>query len=192
MDISETSDTSSHETSNFSRVARFVNDAEHKNIEDVVLDNTKYDETTALSNKNVSATQNATNSHPLMYTCSSPTSPDCPYLIPEKPKNKHTSFDKYNSRQQDHHKDLANVSEFENFEKQFHFEMPLSEEYNQLPDFPESPSALKKSLMYDLPLEINNLELSDTENDKSVYEAHLSSNLQNVCLTMNEKEGKYV
>jgi hypothetical protein len=59
-------------------------------------------------------------------------------------------------------------------------------------DFPESPSALKKSLMYDLPLEINNLELSDTENDKSVYEAHLSSNLQNVCLTMNEKEGKYV
>lgn len=43
--------------------------------------------------------------------------------------------------------------------------------------------------MYDLPLEVNNTELSDTENDKSVYEAHLSSNLQNVCLTMNEKEG---
>ena len=43
--------------------------------------------------------------------------------------------------------------------------------------------------MYDLPLEVTNAELSDTENDKSVYEAHLSSNLQNVCLTMNEKEG---
>lgn len=44
--------------------------------------------------------------------------------------------------------------------------------------------------MYDLPLEVTHLELSDTENDKSVYEAHLSSNLQNVSLTMNEKEGK--
>lgn len=42
--------------------------------------------------------------------------------------------------------------------------------------------------MYDLPLEVG--DISDTENDKSVYEAHLSSNLQNVALTMNEKEGK--
>lgn len=58
-------------------------------------------------------------------------------------------------------------------------------------DFPESPSALKKSLMYDMPLEYTQADLSDNENDKSVYEAHLSSNLQNVSLTMNEKEGKF-
>lgn len=58
-------------------------------------------------------------------------------------------------------------------------------------DFPESPSALKKSLMYDLPVEMVAHDISsDNENDKSVYEAHLSSNLQNVSLTMNEKEGK--
>lgn len=46
--------------------------------------------------------------------------------------------------------------------------------------------------MFDMPLDYAHSELSDTENDKSVYEAHLSSNLQNVSLTMNEKEGSYV
>lgn len=57
-------------------------------------------------------------------------------------------------------------------------------------DFPESPSVLKKSLMYDLPVEVtHDVHNSDNENEKSVYEAHLSSNLQNVSLTMNEKEG---
>ncbi|KAJ8958771.1 hypothetical protein NQ314_006370 [Rhamnusium bicolor] len=46
--------------------------------------------------------------------------------------------------------------------------------------------------MYDLPVEMTPHDLpSDNENDKSVYEAHLSSNLQNVSLTMNEKEGMY-
>ncbi|XP_076268801.1 uncharacterized protein LOC143201562 isoform X2 [Rhynchophorus ferrugineus] len=56
-------------------------------------------------------------------------------------------------------------------------------------NFPKSPSALKKLLMYDLPVELAYDPSSDTENDKSIYEAHLSSNLQNVSLTMNEKEG---
>lgn len=53
-------------------------------------------------------------------------------------------------------------------------------------DFPSSPSILRKSMIYDMP-EVS--EMSDTENEKSVYEAHLSSNLQNVSLTMNDKEG---
>jgi len=44
--------------------------------------------------------------------------------------------------------------------------------------------------MYDLPVETSYDPTSDTENDKSIYEAHLSSNLQNVSLTMNEKEGR--
>lgn len=57
-------------------------------------------------------------------------------------------------------------------------------------EFPKSPSALKKLLMYDLPVETSYDPTSDTENDKSIYEAHLSSNLQNVSLTMNEKEGR--
>lgn len=42
-----------------------------------------------------------------------------------------------------------------------------------------------------LPVEVTSTEVtSDNENDKSVYEAHLSSNLQKVSLKMNEKEGR--
>lgn len=63
--------------------------------------------------------------------------------------------------------------------------------FRTLVEFPESPSILKKSMMFELPVEVTHNEMSDTENDVSVYEAHLSSNLQNVALTMNEKEGKY-
>ncbi|XP_063905907.1 protein prune homolog 2 [Zophobas morio] len=185
MDISETSDASSHDSNNSSQVLNFANSATHKGD---VLDNTKYD-TSMLPNKNVSSTQNATNSHPLMYSCTSPISPDYPDLIPEKPKSKHSVYEKHTFKQDCHNSGFENISECGNYEKQFHFELPAPEQYNELPDFPESPSALKKSLMYDLPLEVTNAELSDTENDKSVYEAHLSSNLQNVCLTMNEKEG---
>lgn len=59
-------------------------------------------------------------------------------------------------------------------------------------DFPDSPSALRKSMLYDLPVEIAPNDItSDNENDKSVYEAHLSSNFQKVSLTMNEKEGMF-
>lgn len=59
-------------------------------------------------------------------------------------------------------------------------------------DFPDSPTALKKLMLYDFPIEIPaNDVASDNENDKSIYEAHLSPNFQNVSLTMNEKEGKY-
>ncbi|EFA06589.2 protein prune homolog 2 [Tribolium castaneum] len=166
MDISETSDTSSHEISNSSQVLRFECEQEKPDLDNATS-----------SIKSVSL--NATNSHPLMYTCTSPISPDFPDLIPEKPKSKHGN---YNTIKQE--------TGGEELEGCLHFNLPPLNEYNELPDFPESPSALKKSLMYDLPLEVTtNTELSDTENDKSVYEAHLSSNLQNVCLTMNEKEG---
>lgn len=40
-----------------------------------------------------------------------------------------------------------------------------------------------------MPVEVNNADLSDTENDRSVYEAHLNCSLQNVSLILNEKEG---
>lgn len=60
-------------------------------------------------------------------------------------------------------------------------------------DFPDSPSALKKLRLYEFPVEIpSNDVTSDNENDKSIYEAHLSPNFQNVSLKMNEKEGIFV
>lgn len=40
-----------------------------------------------------------------------------------------------------------------------------------------------------MPIETNAGDLSDTENDKSAYEAHLNCNLQNVALILNQKEG---
>lgn len=59
-------------------------------------------------------------------------------------------------------------------------------------DFPDSPTALKKLMLYDFPVEVSvNDVTSDNENDKSIYEAHLSPNFQNVSLTMNEKEGNW-
>lgn len=59
---------------------------------------------------------------------------------------------------------------------------------NHFLDFPNTPTKLQKSM---LPVEVTSTEVtSDNENDKSVYEAHLSSNLQKVSLKMNEKEGR--
>lgn len=47
-------------------------------------------------------------------------------------------------------------------------------------------------MIYDMPIEISQTELSDTENDHSIYEAHVNPNLQNVSLKLNEKEGRYL
>ena len=129
MDISETSDASSHDSNNSSQVLNFANSATHKGD---VLDNTKYD-TSMLPNKNVSSTQNATNSHPLMYSCTSPISPDYPDLIPEKPKSKHSVYEKHTFKQDCHNSGFENISECGNYEKQFHFELPAPEQYNELP-----------------------------------------------------------
>lgn len=57
-------------------------------------------------------------------------------------------------------------------------------------EFPDSPSALKKTLNFEMPIEVSYHDLSDNENEKSVYEARLSENFQNVSLRMNEKEGE--
>lgn len=48
---------------------------------------------------------------------------------------------------------------------------------------------MKKSLLFDMPIEVSQADLSDTENDRSIYEAQLSPNLQNVSLKLNDKEG---
>lgn len=48
---------------------------------------------------------------------------------------------------------------------------------------------MKKTLLLDISLDLSDDEVSDKENDKSVYEAHLSSNFEHVSLTMNENEG---
>ncbi|CAG9766231.1 unnamed protein product [Ceutorhynchus assimilis] len=136
-------------------------------------------------NRTLPLTENATNSHPLMYSPGSAMSPDFPDLIPQQAKNKYKEI-KFNP--QAHSTALENSTDScDSFERQLN--QPILEYEEKLPDFPKSPSALKKLLMYDLPGETSHEPTSDTENDKSIYEAHLSSNLQNVSLTMNEKEG---
>lgn len=128
--------------------------------------------TTTQTNKTVSKSI-VTNSHPLMY------SPDSDNGIDNFNPAAHSSLSKSCDS------NLENSLELE-------LDLPNIETYNeQLPAFPESPTAMKKSLMYEMPLEIQpgTGDLSDTENDKSIYEAILSPNLQNVSLTMNEKYG---
>ncbi|KAJ8924442.1 hypothetical protein NQ315_007239 [Exocentrus adspersus] len=196
MDISEASDESSHETVNTSQVLRLSNPI---TTTTEILDNRRPNTTNSdsiLANRATSTAKNATNSHPLMYSPTSPISADFPDLIPEKPKSRH--YEKQTFLPQAHSTALENSTESQqSLDNQFNIDLPLDDYNEKLPvtnkglvDFPESPSALKKTLMYDLPVEAIPQDIpSDTENDKSVYEAHLSSNLQNVCLTMNEKEG---
>ncbi|XP_048523476.1 protein prune homolog 2 isoform X2 [Dendroctonus ponderosae] len=130
-------------------------------------------------------TENATNSHPLMYSPSSNMSPDFPDVIPEQAKNKYKEA-KFHPEVQTAAFDNSTDS-CDSFERQLN--LSPSEYDEKLPDFPKSPSALKKLLKYELPVETSYEPTSDTENEKSIYEAHLSSNLQNVSLTMTEKEG---
>ncbi|XP_018576117.1 protein prune homolog 2 [Anoplophora glabripennis] len=188
MDISDVSDESSHENTNTSQVLRLSNPITSEILDNERLDNIKYDHNNSVfSDRNISTTKNATNSHPLMYSPTSPKSSDFPDLIPEKPKAKKPSF-----LPQAHSTALENSTESHQFEYHFNIDLPMDEYNEKLPDFPDSPSALKKSLMYDLPVEMVAHDIpsdNENENDKSIYEAHLSSNLQNVSLTMNEKEG---
>lgn len=210
MDISDTSVSPSQDINNppSHEVLRLSNT---QNTEEI-LDNKQHeDNTTNLPiNKNTSSIQNATNSHPLMYSPTTPISPDFPDLIPEKPKTKHSSYDRQHFAPQAHSSIIeSTLDSRESFENQLNLDLPLDSYSEKLPglhpfttlnprcltprfftDFPESPSALKKSLLYDLPVESAHEVHSDNENEKSVYEAHLSSNLQKVALTMNEKEGK--
>lgn len=146
-----------------------------------MLDNEKF-ERSPTTFKNLSR-GTVTNSHPLM---NSPDSGDT------TPVNE--NFVKYEPRI-DNFKPEAHSSMINLVTK---VEMEPSELdasnvdlYNeQLPDFPESPTVMKKSLLYDMPLEISPTnEQSDTENERSIYEAVLSPNLQNVSLTMTEKYG---
>lgn len=118
----------------------------------------------SIANKMLSS-QNATNSHPLMYSPTSPISTDYPDLIPEQAKHRN-------------YHNTENV--VENYDP------------NALPDCPPSPSAITiRRIKNEAQQEIIAADVSDNENDNdnSVYEARLSSNLQNVSLTMNEKEG---
>ncbi|XP_028141381.2 protein prune homolog 2 [Diabrotica virgifera virgifera] len=125
--------------------------------------------------KNVTL-KNATNFHPLM----SPISQDFPDLIPKQAKV---------NIYEEHFHPEAHSSVNELYEPGERQNEDLS---TDLPEFPSSPSLLRKSILGDVSVEMTpNDVISDTEyeNDKSVYEAHLSSNLQNVSLKLNEKEG---
>ncbi|KAF5283872.1 hypothetical protein FQA39_LY04692 [Lamprigera yunnana] len=126
-----------------------------------------------LTNKNLSI-QNATNSHPLMYSPTSSISNDYPDLIPEKPKNlnyyscDNSGFSLSNARNE-HPSDTTD-----------------NNDYKDQSDIPISPSRINCFNNKDVRKEP---DLGDNDNDNSIYEARLSSNLQNVSLTMNEKEG---
>lgn len=160
-----------------------LNNSEVENI-----DNKQYNTIPSKTNTSVSVVANATNSHPLMYSPISPLPSDYPDLIPEKPKCKVSFRNPENSKSQyQANPSVYSVTHSEDGTHERNIELPTLENYNeQLPDFPESPSALKK-YFYDLPIEIH--EVSDSENEKSVYEARLSSNFQKVSLRMNDKEG---
>lgn len=128
MDIS---DDSSQESFSSSQILPLG----HSIGETFVLNNKKNEDTLTLSNKNLSS-ENATNSHPLMYSasCKSPISPDYPDLIPEKPKSKHSHHEKNLSfNPQAHSTTVENNSTYHNdsFDKKLHFDVAPIEEYHQ-------------------------------------------------------------
>lgn len=134
MDISDTSEPSSQEINNppSHDVLRLANSQDTQEV----LDNKKYnDNTTNLSNnKNTSSVQNATNSHPLMYSPTTPISPDFPDLIPEKPKTKHSSYDKVNFAPQAHSSIIeSTLDSRETFENQLNIDLPLESYSEKLP-----------------------------------------------------------
>lgn len=93
------------------------------------------------ANRSVSTSQNATNSHPLMFSPNSPVSPDYPDLIPEKSRSKVTfgipdkswfAPETHSSPQLPEGKN--DIQEYRPFEGNLNFELPTLEEYNeQLP-----------------------------------------------------------
>lgn len=181
MDISETSDQSNECETN-----QVVNNAAISNREHLDNDHcSKTQSPTITTTKNMSKCI-VTNSHPLMY------SPDS-----ETPYNKNfvneSHIDNFNPGAHSSALNLVSKSVESNLEGSLDLDLDLPniESYSvELPEFPESPSAMKKSLMYDMPIEVQGgTDQSDTENDRSIYEAVLSPNLQNVSLTMNEKHG---
>ncbi|KAF5274080.1 hypothetical protein FQR65_LT04478 [Abscondita terminalis] len=129
------------------------------------------------ANKNLFS-QNATNSHPLMYSPTS--SPDYPDLIPQKAKCTNYCNHDYDHCKGDSPKTMRNVEVIydQGFERDYHL-------YKQVEGVSPSPS-LKGMYSIDVRKEP---DVIDNDNDNSIYEAHLSSNLQQVSLTMNEKEG---
>lgn len=157
----------------------------------------------ANSTKTVRAPQNATNFHPLML---SPVSQDFPDLIPEtqrtkvfKPHSQSTPLSERGtetdvSLETKLNRVLSNYSYGDQIPGIVILAISLNifNSYTVFVDFAESPSVLKSALPFDLPVELSSTDLSDTENDRSVYEAHLNCNLQNVSLTLNQKEGIFV
>lgn len=139
MDISDTSNSNSsqgYDTS--SQVLRLTNPVNNENLDNEKFDNDNI--STTAQNKNLSLTQNATNSHPLMYSPSSPISPDYPDLIPQKPKNKnnYANVDNKSAFNPGAHSsandaDLEkSIGSLENsFEKQLDLDIPILGEYNE-------------------------------------------------------------
>lgn len=133
MDISDVSDESSHENTNTSQVLRLSNPIDSEILDNERLDNNKYDHNNSVfSDRNISTTKNATNSHPLMYSPTSPISPDFPDLIPEKPKAKH--YEKPTFLPQAHSTALENSTESQqSFENHLNIDLPMDAYSEKLP-----------------------------------------------------------
>lgn len=88
MDISESSNSSQE---NMSEVLRLAKPITADILDNEVLDNEKFSD-----DNNTFITETSTKPtkfHPLMFSPTSPQSPDYPDLIPEKPKSKHTNYE---------------------------------------------------------------------------------------------------
>lgn len=133
MDISDVSDESSHDNTTASQVLRLSNPITSEVLDNERLDNNKYDDNNSvLCDRNTSTTKNATNSHPLMYSPTSPIASDFPDLIPEKPKAKH--YEKPTFLPQAHSTALENNTELQqSFENNFNIDLPLDEYNEKLP-----------------------------------------------------------
>ncbi|CAH2010810.1 unnamed protein product [Acanthoscelides obtectus] len=182
MDISENSNTSSQENEDNSQV--LILSGSTKEVLDNAPKNNLHEDND--SNKESTTTMNATNSHPLMKSPSPPLSPDFPDLIPEKPKAKHAS-NFFTPNAHSSYVENETIKSQENVDYELDLEK-YNEEYSKFSEFPRSPSLLRKIMQYE-PTEMLPDVSSDTENDKSAYEAHLSSNFQHASLTLNAKEG---
>lgn len=156
---------------------------------------------TTNSIKTVMTKQNATNFHPLMLPS---VSQDFPDLIPENQRSKIYRTDCHSTmaeaqlntelEQTLEAKLNMALSSYGCYDEKIQgSELFLNVKFIFLMffylDFPESPSVLKDTLKFDMPIEVSADDLSDTENEKSAYEAHLNYNLQNVSLVLNQKEG---
>lgn len=107
MNTSEVPDDHSSQNITSSHVLKFENDQLKCSTD---TDNTNQSIDYDQFNK-TTLSQNATNSHPLMYSSISPTSADYPDVVPEKPKLKLLNYDSFKPKDVEYTPELKYSSE---------------------------------------------------------------------------------